>query len=198
MATYLEVIRRLSKIPGVGKKLAERITFYLLESDQQETHQLLEKIREFVDHTRKCKICGLISKNNPCNVCSSNKRNKKIICMVKNIQDALTIERSGSYDGLYHVLGKLLSPINNVYEKDLKIENILARISLGTEEIIFALENNQASNMTAQFIMEKIKEKNHKIRYSHIAIGVPIGISLEYLDRETIKSSIVNRFSLKK
>ena len=198
MATYLEVMKRLSKIPGVGRKLAERITFYLLENDVRDTNQLLEKIKVFVNQTHKCKVCGLISKNNPCNICSSSKRNQKIICIVKSIQDALTIERSGIYDGLYHVLGKLLSPIDNIYEKDLKVENILKRISSQTKEIIFALENNQASNMTAGFIIKKIREKNQTVNYSHIAIGVPIGISLEYVDPETIKSSILNRFSLKK
>ncbi len=196
MANYLEIIQGLNKIPGIGRKSAERITFYLLESDLDKTNELLAKIKAFVNSTQKCKICGLISKNNPCNICSSTKRDKNIICLVKSVQDALTIERSKSYYGVYHVLGKILSPLNDTYENDLNLEKLLKRINPQTKEIIFALENNQHSRATRNFIMEKIKENWATIRFSHIAIGVPLGVSLEYLDKETIKSSLTNRFSI--
>ncbi len=216
MANYLEVIRGLNKIPGIGKKSAERITFYFLESDVGETEDLLEKIRSFITLTKKCSTCGLISKNNPCNICSSPKRDRNVICVVKSIQDALIIERSKIYKGLYHVTGKLISPLDDCYTlPESVMSKLLKRIAQsteevshdaskhdankqGVEEVIFALENTQAGRMTMEYLMEKLKSVNPALKFSTIAVGVPVGTSLEYVDKETLRTSINHRFTVER
>ena len=195
---FKQVIEHFKKLPGIGQKSAERITFYLLKLPKEEITTFLEVINDFKKHTIICEICGLISEQNPCRICSSYKRNRSIICIVKSIQDAIVIERSGSYFGLYHVLDGLISPINGTYEEDLNISKIEVRISKEIKEIIFALEQNIEAEATIKLISEKIKRSNsHKIIFSRMATGIPMGIGIEQIDEHTLKQSLLNRYSIK-
>lgn len=208
-SSFSQVIKNLKKFPGIGQKSAERITFYFLETDRQEIKQFILSLNHLIEKTIFCNTCGLISEQSPCRICSSSKRNNSIICVVKNIQDAIQIERSQSYQGIYHVLGGLLSPLSNVYEKDLKIDKLLKRISIPKhnnlksnnqtiKEIIFAFEQSIEADATIQLISQKIQllKYTEKIIFSRMAVGIPIGTGLEFIDQKTLKQSLDNRYSL--
>ena len=190
-SSFHHVIQALKRLPSIGKKSAENIAFYLLESNKQEVKLLTQSIENFIKKTVRCHICGLISEQSPCKICSSSKRSKKSICVVKSIQDALNIERSHSYLGLYHVLGGLISPVNNIDEQDISINTLLKRLTSSVDEIIFALEQTIEAEVTIKIIRNKFKGK--KIKLSRIAIGIPIGTELGYIDEITLKKALFNR-----
>ena len=187
---FNQVLHSLKQFPGVGPKLAERMTFHLLDLSKDEVAFMLKSIKDFRSQTKHCFICGLISEQVPCRVCTSPSRDKSIICVVKNVQDAFTLERSGAYRGLYHVLGGLLSPIDEVTEKDLRIEGLLDRLQ-GVQELIFALEQNIEAEATIKLLCKH--NQVGKLKTSRMAIGIPTGTGLEFVDEDTIKKSLLHR-----
>lgn len=183
----------LRRFPGIGKKSAERLAFYILALSEEEANSFLKAFTDFRAHTGFCKICGLMSENNPCRICQSNKRDRSIICVVKDVQDALAIERSGGYNGLYHVLGGVISPVKNIYEKDLFIETLLKRITNNVKEIIFAMEQTVEADATVKLICSK-PEFKRGISVSRLAIGIPTGTGIEHIDETTLNSAVRNRY----
>ncbi len=190
-SSFNNVIQALKRLPSIGKKSAENIAFYLLESNKREVKLLTQSIEDFIEKTVRCHICGLISEQKPCKICTSSKRSKKSICVVKSIQDALNIERAHAYLGLYHVLGGLISPINDINEQDISINTLLKRLTYPVDEVIFALEQTIEAEATIKIIRSKFKDK--KIKLSRIAIGIPIGTELEYIDEITLKKALFHR-----
>lgn len=187
---FNQILHSFKQFPGVGQRMAERMVFHLLDMPKQDVSFMIKAINDFRTQIRHCNICGLISEYNPCRICTSSKRDKSTICVVKNVQDAFTLEKSGAYNGLYHILGGVLSPIDGVSEKDLSIENLLKRLK-GIKELVFALEQNIESEATIKLICHYL-EKN-PLTTSRMAIGIPTGTGLEFVDEDTIKKSLLHR-----
>lgn len=190
---FNQVLHSLKQFPGVGQRMAERLVFHILEMPEGEFDFFLGSVKDFRDQTKHCIVCGLISEQSPCRICSSNTRDRSIICIVKNIQDAFTLEKSGAYQGLYHVLGGVLSPIDEISEKDLTIDSLLERLE-GVEELIFALEQNIESEATIKCICRYSQVGD--LKTSRMAVGIPTGTGLEFVDENTIKNSLKNRTSV--
>ena len=196
-SVFSQVTNELKRLPGIGSKSAERIVFYLLDQDRERSNRLGRLLIDLTKKNSPCKICGLVSEHNPCKVCSSHKRNKKLICVVRNVQDALIIERSKFYNGVYHVLGGLLSVLNNVEEQHLRIGELVDRI-VGKEELLFALETGAEADYTIQTIVKRLESsgKKTKVKISKMAVGIPVGTALEYVDEDTLRQSLDGRHSI--
>ena len=191
-SSFGKLVRALKKLPSIGNKSAERIAFHLLKAPADEVTSLIKATEDFISKTSFCNICGLISENNPCKICTSATRNQTLICVVKSVQDAINIERSKSYLGLYHVLGGLISPIHNIDEENISISKLLNRIDTSTKELVFALEQTPEARTTIKTIQKKIDGKL-ALKITEVAIGIPVGAELEYIDQLTLKNSIAHR-----
>ncbi|BBM88429.1 recombination protein RecR [Spirochaetota bacterium] len=185
-----------SKLPGVGRRSAERFVFYLL-SHKKDNQAIVEALKQVYENTTSCPICGLYSEHSPCKICSSSKRDQDIICVVKTAHDAFRIERSGAFNGLYHVLGGLLSPFNDIYEKDLTLDMLAKRIKNTTREIFIAFEDTIEGEATASLLCERLQNEQG-IVFTRMAVGIPLGAGLEHVDSETLKLSLAKRTPLAK
>uniref|UniRef100_UPI0040491CAE recombination mediator RecR n=1 Tax=Fulvivirga sp. TaxID=1931237 RepID=UPI0040491CAE len=191
-------VDEISKLPGIGKKTALRLALHLLNESVNYTLSLSEALVDLRTKTKYCKLCLNISDAEVCNVCSSHRRDRSIICVVEDTRDVLAIENTSQYTGLYHVLGGVISPIEGVGPGELNIEQLLKRVE-NTEdpvkEIIFALSPTMEGDTTAFYLTKKLKQS--QVNISTIARGIPIGGELEYADEITLGRSIVSRTSYK-
>ncbi|MEO1049624.1 MAG: recombination mediator RecR [Bacteroidota bacterium] len=191
-------VNEIAKLPGIGKKTALRLALHLLKEDDSFTHNLTESLNTLRDQTQYCKICHNISDSEICNVCSSHKRDRSLVCLVEDTRDVLAIENTAQYQGLYHVLGGVISPIDGIGPSDLNIESLIQRVESPDseiQEIIFALSPTMEGDTTAFYLMKKLKPSGVKV--STIARGVPIGGELEYADEITLGRSISGRTAYK-
>ncbi|MTI39701.1 recombination mediator RecR [Fulvivirga lutimaris] len=191
-------VEEISKLPGIGKKTALRLALHLLKESENNTLSLSEALVDLRTKTKYCKLCLNISDAEVCNVCSSHRRDRSIICVVEDTRDVLAIENTSQYTGLYHVLGGVISPIEGIGPGELNIEQLLKRVE-NTEdpvkEIIFALSPTMEGDTTAFYLTKKLK--SFDVNISTIARGIPIGGELEYADEITLGRSIVSRTSYK-
>lgn len=188
-------VNEISKLPGIGKKTALRLALHLLKQKENFTEDLTAALTDLRKEVKYCQICHNISDTDICSICSSHRRDKSIICVVEDIPDVLAIENTAQYNGLYHVLGGVISPIQGIGPEDLKIEALIQRIA-ETEgekvtEVILALPATMEGDTTSFFITRKLKEFGIKV--STIARGIPIGGELEYTDEITLGRSILTR-----
>jgi recombination protein RecR len=188
-------VNEISKLPGIGKKTALRLALHLLKEDVTATVDLATALTELKLKTLYCKKCHNISDAEICGICSGPRRDQSIICIVEDTKDVLAIENTGQFQGLYHILGGIISPIQGIGPGDLNIESLLARISEHSElkEVILALSTTMEGDTTAFYITKKIKPLNIKV--STIARGIPVGGELEYADEITLGRSILSRTS---
>ncbi len=199
-STFQQTAKLLRQLPGIGRKSAERLSFYFV-SDKKKALALSNAIQELVKKMQACKTCGLISESQPCKICSSPKRTRSLLCLVKNAQDALMLERSLAYQGLYHVMGGLLSPLEEVSEEDLNINSLFSRaqaLSLENKaplEILFAFEESAEAEVTMLLIRQKLQELKN-LKFTQLGVGVPAGTSLSALDSHTLKKSLLHRTAL--
>lgn len=194
---FRRVTNELKGLPGIGPKSAERIVFYLLSAGKEKSDRLARSIVDLNCLTSACKKCGLISEYNPCRICSSPHRNQDLICVVKSVQDALIIERSRSYDGVYHVLNADIVD-DDVEEKKWHVESLIRRLG-GSKELLFAFESSAESEEIIHFVMKKVKQANKTgVIFSRMAVGIPIGAGLEYVDDDTLRQSVKHRYHLDK
>ncbi len=185
-------VNAFSKLPGVGKKTALRLVLFLLRQDEAVSEELAEAILKLRKEIRYCSICHNISDEEICSICSSTGRNRDLICVVQDSRDVLAIENTGQYNGLYHVLGGVIAPIEGIGPEDLNIETLLQRISEeNPKELVFALSNTLEADTTAFYISKKLRDS--EIRISAIARGIPIGGELEYADELTLSRSLSTR-----
>jgi len=190
-----KVIDELSKLPSIGRKTAQRLALYILKSDLQNVDSLVTAISELKSKIRFCEICFNISTEEKCEVCSSTKRDQSIICIVEEASDILSIERTNEYNGLYHVLGGVLNPLAGITPGNLKINELLLRMNNSAiKEIILALNPNAEGDVTSLYIMKILKE--HPVKISRIARGLPIGGDLEFADSATIGRAFIGRISI--
>lgn len=191
-----ESVKELSKLPGIGKKTALRLALFLLKEEENTTKSLCEALVKLKTQIKYCKRCYNISDEDICQICANNAREQRIICVVEGLTDVLAIENTGQYRGLYHVLGGIISPIEGVSPQDIRVAELLQRVSQEqTQEVILALSATMEGDTTAFYLSRKLKE--YSVKITTIARGVPIGSELEYADEITLGRSIIQRIEYK-
>jgi recombination protein RecR len=187
-----DVVNAFSRLPGIGRRTALRMALAQLKKGRDETKLLAQALLTLAEQVRFCRICQNISDHEICSICSHPKRDRSLICIVEDIRDIIAIENTGQYNGLYHVLGGIINPIEGIGPSQLNIESLIQRLQ--TEkigEIIMALNATMEGDTTVFFLYRKIQPFNIKI--STIARGVSIGSELENADETTLGRSIINR-----
>jgi len=189
---FTALLEALEQLPGIGKKSAERIGFYLL-NNREVGENLSHALRMALDNLGHCKICGNITEGEVCEICSSPSRDRTVICVVETPMDIYAIEKTGIYNGLYHVLGGLISPLDGKGPEDINIDGLLKRIE-GVKEIILAIKPSTEGDATSMYLAEILKNKG--VSVSRLARGLPVGSELELTDPLTIINAIKNRSRL--
>jgi recombination protein RecR len=190
-----DLTTEFKKMPGIGLKTAQRLSFYVLRVSKQEADKLARAICQVKEKVRYCSICGNITEQEPCEICSNPKRDSQTICIVEEPKDLLTIEKTGEYRGLYHVLMGAISPLDGIGPEDLKIENLMQRIkSTGVKEVILATNPNVEGEATATYLSRLIKPLG--IRVYRIARGLPVGSELEYADEVTVTKALEGKMEM--
>lgn len=195
--TALESLTKLlSRLPGIGPKSASRIAFSLIKTPTEYNKLLAQEISSIQDLVHPCSICGSFTETDPCPVCSDSTKDRTLLCIVEQPQDVITIQGSGAYNGLFHVLGGAINPLNGVGPENLSFEKLLDRIEKGSfSEIIIATNPTEEGDTTALYIRHLMK--NHpEIRLTRLASGLPIGGDLEYADRTTLTRSFRGRVKI--
>ena len=188
------LIRQLSRLPGVGAKSATRIAYHLLKCDESYNEKLSDAIGTIKEKIHKCSVCGSYTETDPCELCSDPKRDHTLLCIVEQPQDVMTIQNSGIYNGMYHVLGGAIDPLNGVGPEDLSFRELKERIKNGSfSEVIIATNPTEEGDTTALYIRHVLQDTG--ITVSRLAAGLPIGGDLEYADRLTLARSIKGRVS---
>ena len=190
-----EAVKEISKLPGIGKKTALRLTLYLLKQDIKETTALAEALINLREKTMHCKICHIISDSEDC-TCETANRDRSVICVVEDTPEVVAIRNTAQYNGYFHILGGVISPLEGIGPTELNIESLLNRVKNPDSvinEVILALSPTMEGDTTAFYIAKKLKPLGIKI--STLARGVPIGGELEYTDEVTLGRSIVQRLA---
>lgn len=197
MDSYPQIIKKLidqfSKLPGIGPKTAERLVFYLVKQPKENLVEFSAILQELKDKVTICSECQNFSETSPCPICNDKKRNPKVICIVAKPQDLFALEKTGEYQGVYHVLGGLIDPLEGITPDRLKIKELVARIKKdGVLEIILALNSDMPGETTILYLTKLFKQfKNIKI--TRLAQGLPSGSDLEYSDEITLSSALKGR-----
>jgi recombination protein RecR len=187
-----KLVTELMKLPGIGRKTAQRLAFFILAMPSEEAKGISKAINEVKEKARFCTKCFNITDTDLCSICSSNSRDRTKLCVVEEPSNILVIERSGSFKGLYHVLLGALSPIDNMTPEKLKIKELVERIEKdGIKEIILATNPNTKGEMTAQYIRELLKPFDIKV--TRIAYGLPMGGDIEFADEVTLSKALEGR-----
>jgi recombination protein RecR len=189
------LIEEFSKLPGVGVKTAQRLTFFILRSPTDQARRLAEAIMRVKESIIYCSRCFNITETDPCMICSNPNRDQEVICVVEEPLDVLALDKTGVYKGLYHVLHGALSPIEGIGVKDLRIEELIERVRKGNvHEVILATNPNFEGEYTANHIQKELKPFN--VRVTGLARGLPMGGDLEYADEGTLGRAIEGRRDL--
>lgn len=186
-----DLVNVFAKLPGIGRKSAMRIAFDILEKDEKEIDDIIHTIKDSYENIKHCSVCGNLSENDICEICTDEKRNKNVICVVEGVRDIIAFEKSETYNGLYHVLGGKIDPLNGVTIDDLNIGKLMERLDGTVHEIILALNPDLEGETTNLYLTKILKEKNVKI--SKIASGIPMGGNIEYTDMATLGKSLEGR-----
>ena len=190
-------VNELSRLPGVGKKTALRLALHLLKQEKEDVVRFSDTIKSFRNEIRYCTCCFNISDVDICAICASPKRNHSIVCVVETIRDVMAIENTGQFQGIYHVLGGVISPMDGIGPDDLTIAQLEEKVNRGeVEEVIFALGATMEGDTTNYYIFRKLSKYNIKI--TTIARGVAVGDELEYADEITLGRSLINRLLFEK
>ncbi|GAB3540567.1 recombination mediator RecR [Pontibacter brevis] len=185
-------VEELAKLPGIGRKTALRLALHMLKEESEETFSLAESLVKMRTDVKHCKQCHNISDTEICSICSNPLRDKSVLCVVSDIRDVIAIENTSQYKGLYHVLGGVISPLEGVGPSDLQIESLLERLQKSeVKEILLAISPTMEGDTTAFYLTRKLRD--HNLRITTIARGVPVGGELEYTDEITLGRSIVER-----
>ncbi len=186
------LIDELKRLPGIGQKTAQRLAFHLLRVDRDKALALSDAIREAKDRVRECSICNNITDSDPCLFCSGATRNKSIICVVEEATNIQAVEKNRQFNGLYHVLGGALSPLQGVGPDQLKIRSLIERLKgASVEEIIVATNPTAEGEATSVYLSKLIKPLG--VRVTRIAMGIPVGSDMEYADEVTMLKAIEGR-----
>ncbi|TME62432.1 MAG: recombination protein RecR [Chloroflexi bacterium] len=189
------LIDELSKLPGVGPKTAQRLAYHILRASNQDADALAAAVRSVKTDLRYCTVCFNIAESDPCAICASDERDKRVVCVVEEPLDVLAIERTGQFRGMYHVLHGAISPVNGVRPDDLKIQQLVERVRKGSvEELILATNPNLEGDATAMYIGQLIS--GNGVRVTRLARGLPMGGDLEWADEVTVSRALEGRRGL--
>lgn len=187
-----KAVDEFSKLPGVGRKTALRFVLHLLRQSVDEVDEFSRAVSRMRHEIKYCSVCHNISDSDICDICSNARRDRNTICVVENVQDVMAIENTQQYNGLYHVLGGVISPIDGLGPNDLEIDSLVERVKSGDiREIILALSSTMEGDTTNFYISRKLK--GNPVKITVIARGISIGDELEYTDEITLGRSILNR-----
>ncbi|WP_320122457.1 recombination mediator RecR [uncultured Sphaerochaeta sp.] len=193
MTALENLIQTLSRLPGIGPKSASRLAYHLIKTEKSYNQNLSQAIATIQERIFPCSICGSFTETDPCPVCSDASRDRSLLCVVEEPQDVLTIQSSGAYNGLYHVLGGAISPLDGVGPEQLSFSRLLQRIKEGQfTELIIATNPTEEGDTTALYIRHILKEYT-ELSITRLASGLPIGGDLEYADRITLARSLRGR-----
>ena len=188
----LRLIQELARLPGIGEKTASRLALHILRSSRENAEALSRAILEVKEKIRLCSRCFNLTDQDLCRICQDARRNQEVVCVVSGPEDLMALERSGSYQGLYHVLHGVLSPLEGIGPQDLRLEELLSRLRAGKiQEVILATNPSVEGEATAQYLSQVIKPLG--VRVTRIARGVPMGGDLQYIDQVTLTKSLENR-----
>jgi recombination protein RecR len=192
--TLEKVAEELSKLPSIGRKTAHRIAMYLAKCPEEDVKTLSDALLKLKANIKFCSVCCNITETDPCPICSSPKRSKQSICIVEEASDVFAIEKTNEYKGLYHVLHGIISPLDGIGPEDIKIKELLTRLSDHVDEIILAINPSVEGEYTITYLTKLLKPLN--IRLSRIARGIPVGTDLEFADEITIAKALEGRIVL--
>jgi len=185
------LVVQLTKLPGIGRRTAQRLAFHLLSASPDEALELSSAIEDVKRRVTFCRECGNLTEAELCEVCSDARRDRSVICVVEQPVDVVSLERTHEYRGLYHVLGGALSPIDGVEPSDLRIGGLLSRIDNGTvEEVVLATNPTMTGEATAAYIADRLRDR---VRVTRLASGLPVGGDLEYADEVTLGRALAGR-----
>jgi recombination protein RecR len=194
-ASIVKLIRNFAGFPGIGEKTAERLALHVLRSPRKAAEALSQSILEVKDRVRLCSTCYTLSDTERCSVCEDTARDTTLLCVVEQPADMASLEKSGGYPGLYHVLGGCLSPMDGIGPEEIRIEELVRRVGEGTvREVVLATGTSLEGESTASFIAQRLKPFSVKV--TRIATGVPIGGDLKYIDQMTLKRALETRHDL--
>ena len=195
-----KAVDQFASLPGIGRKTALRLVLHLLRQSEKDVEAFTTALTSLKQDVHYCRICHTVSDHEMCPICQSHSRDRQTICVVENVQDVMSIENTGQYHGLYHVLGGVISPMDGVGPSDIEIDSLTASIlPENIKEIILALPTTMEGDTTNFYIYKRLQNLNHTtpLKISQIARGVAIGNELEYTDEITLGRSIVNRIEFK-
>jgi len=188
-------IEQLSRLPGIGRKSAQRLVFYLLKIPEEQVSELAQSLTELKQKVRYCSVCFNLTEEDPCPICRDPVRDRSTICVVEQPNDVLALEKTGQYRGLYHVLGGSLSPLDGIGPENLRVRELVQRLQGGeVREVIVATNPNAEGEATAIYLAQLIKPLG--IKLSRIARGIPVGSDLEYADEITLARALEGRIDL--
>jgi len=193
------LIDSFQKLPGVGPKSAQRLTYYLLHVPQIELDEFADNLENLKKNTKLCSVCKNIAETDPCPICSDSLRDHSIILVVEQPLDILAFERTGNFRGVYHVLHGAINPLENIGPDELYVDDLLKRVvgnDLPVSEIIIATNPTMEGNATAMYLDKNLKSKNPNIKISRLGMGIPTGADLEYADETTLTQALEGRRQL--
>ncbi len=189
------LVRELSKLPGVGPKSAERFAFHILRSSKDEVNNLSRAIIEAKEKLTYCKICGNLSEEKICQICQDALRDKSQVCVVEEPNDVLSIEKTGIYKGLYHVLLGSIAPLDGIGPHELRIKELISRVKNNKiKEVIIATSSDTEGEITALYLSKVLRP--YRIKLSRLAAGMPVGAELNYADEVTLGKALENRICI--
>lgn len=201
-----DAVEQMASLPGVGRKTALRLVLHLLRQSDKDVDAFTGALSRLKQEVKYCKVCHTISDQDICSICQSHSRDKHIVCVVENVQDVMSIENTGQYNGLYHVLGGIISPMDGVGPSDIEIDSLIKRVEQDEiHEVILALPTTMEGDTTNFYIYRRLQNLTigdnasspNSLKISQIARGVAIGNEIEYTDEITLGRSIVNRIEFK-
>jgi recombination protein RecR len=185
------LVVQLTKLPGVGTRTAQRLAFHILQRPKDEANALAAAVSDVKERVRFCRECGNLTENEVCDICLDARRDRSLICVVEQPVDAISLERTHEYRGLYHVLGGALSPLDGVEPEHLRIDELVRRVERnGVEEVVLATNPNMTGEATAAFLADRLRGR---VRVTRLASGLPVGGDLEYADEVTLGRALAGR-----
>lgn len=187
-----KAVGEFSRLPGIGRKTALRLALHLLRQDKADVERFAETVADMRRSVKFCSVCHNVSDTDVCPICSNHKRDQSTVCVVENVQDVMAVENTQQFNGLYHVLGGVISPMDGMGPGDLEIDSLAARVAAGgVNEVILALSPTMEGDATNFYISRKLAP--YDVRLSVIARGIAVGDELEYADEVTLGRSLINR-----
>ncbi len=189
-----QIIEEFSRLPGIGRKSAQRLALHLLKQPREDVARMAEALLNMKERIRYCSVCWNITEQDPCAICSSPKRDRTLICVVEEPNDVMALEKTNEFRGLYHVLGGSLSPLDGIGPEELKVRELLARITPEIREVILAMNPNVEGEATTIYLTRLLKPLGAAV--SRIARGIPVGGDLEFTDEATLTRALEGRITL--